>query len=867
MSDQFPSSSPASGGNGDGIRTFRGRTIEELIPRIRAELGPDAIILREREGLTGGIGGFFAQRCVEIDAQAATRVSMYDDDLDDEQYEDDDEGWEDEPQPQAVSSPPAPTPPAPVSEAPAAPVSEVPAAPVSEAPATFVSEPPAAFGSEPPAAPVSEPPAGVVSDPPAGVASDPPAVPVSEAPAVVRPAPAPAPAAPGRAAAPFLDEASFAARLEEATFTTDEILASEPPPAPRPAAPVTTPLFIPFDELEEPARTPRSLSIAEPTAVREPDWLAESEPQPESSTGMDPTEQATVEITAATTPLPESDEPPAADVADVADVADEADEADEAEEAPVEAEPADHEYMGEEPVAQEYVDEEWADEEPVAEEPMDEEPAPGREPLAPAPWLAFAEEDAAAAQLNIPQHEPPRAARSGAPVPQFNLPVTGETRAAALPQAPTPPAPVAVVPPRYLARGVRRRSGILPAAERMLRAALDAAVAANERRELDYQALLAARQAAQPFYQPAPSGYQPAPPGYHVGPGYQQQPRPPGYQPDSPGYQPAPGYEPAPPGYQPPPGYEPAPAGYLPAPPGYQLGPAASEPVSLLSAPAAPAHDAADPGATEAPGIGDADEQARIRYQEHARDAELERRLVASGLSASRAAALVSATISLRGPFSTGGELADDVRSTIATALPTARGLPAGHGAVAIVGAGGSGKTRCVAALATAYARAGSLVSVASLGSPGREDELGELLRGEAVNIIPAMRTRATARAVTSARERGLVIIDTAPVTPGDGSTIDVIAEALRSFGLDGTYLAVPATLSSLAAAKLIDGFCAFDLTGLVATHVDETDLLGMIVELSMLTGIPLSYTQTGLDLQDAIAPADPEQIAAALLR
>ena len=52
-----PSSAPSD--DPDGVRTYRGRTIEELIPRIRAELGPDAIILREREGLMGGIGGFF----------------------------------------------------------------------------------------------------------------------------------------------------------------------------------------------------------------------------------------------------------------------------------------------------------------------------------------------------------------------------------------------------------------------------------------------------------------------------------------------------------------------------------------------------------------------------------------------------------------------------------------------------------------------------------------------------------------------------------------------------------------------------------------------------------------------------------------
>lgn len=49
-------------------RTFRGRTLEEILPQIRAELGPDAIVLRRREGLTGGIGGFFQRSYVEVEA-------------------------------------------------------------------------------------------------------------------------------------------------------------------------------------------------------------------------------------------------------------------------------------------------------------------------------------------------------------------------------------------------------------------------------------------------------------------------------------------------------------------------------------------------------------------------------------------------------------------------------------------------------------------------------------------------------------------------------------------------------------------------------------------------------------------------------
>lgn len=62
-----------------GVTTFRARTLEELLPQIRDQLGPDAIVVRQRDGLMGGIGGFFQQRFVEVDAKAGgPRVDVYD---------------------------------------------------------------------------------------------------------------------------------------------------------------------------------------------------------------------------------------------------------------------------------------------------------------------------------------------------------------------------------------------------------------------------------------------------------------------------------------------------------------------------------------------------------------------------------------------------------------------------------------------------------------------------------------------------------------------------------------------------------------------------------------------------------------------
>ncbi|HZV72514.1 MAG TPA: hypothetical protein VFF79_02255 [Conexibacter sp.] len=83
LADAPPARRPAE----PGVRTFRGRTLEELLPQIREQLGPDAVVVRQRDGLMGGVGGFFQQRFVEVDAKGGPahpsphrhpRVDVYD---------------------------------------------------------------------------------------------------------------------------------------------------------------------------------------------------------------------------------------------------------------------------------------------------------------------------------------------------------------------------------------------------------------------------------------------------------------------------------------------------------------------------------------------------------------------------------------------------------------------------------------------------------------------------------------------------------------------------------------------------------------------------------------------------------------------
>jgi flagellar biosynthesis protein FlhF len=50
-------------------KTFRARSLTDALAQVRDELGPDAVVIRRREGLEGGVAGFFQRAVVEIEAQ------------------------------------------------------------------------------------------------------------------------------------------------------------------------------------------------------------------------------------------------------------------------------------------------------------------------------------------------------------------------------------------------------------------------------------------------------------------------------------------------------------------------------------------------------------------------------------------------------------------------------------------------------------------------------------------------------------------------------------------------------------------------------------------------------------------------------
>ncbi len=241
--------------------------------------------------------------------------------------------------------------------------------------------------------------------------------------------------------------------------------------------------------------------------------------------------------------------------------------------------------------------------------------------------------------------------------------------------------------------------------------------------------------------------------------------------------------------------------------------------------------------------------------------------LVAQGMTEQWALELTGAAAAHANPFTPAGSLRDAVRSTLAASLPSAAPLPAAGAAIAFVGAGGAGKTRISAALAAAYGRSSTLaVTVVSLDTTKDAKQLTRLLKGHGVEVIVAGDAAGASEMIDGGRQGGLVVIDTAGVTPADEAAVRTLERELESLALDAAYVAVPATLSMHAAKKLIETLERLQPSGIVVTHADESDHLGVAAELSCLTGIPIAYINEGLDLQASISAPDPAALAARLL-
>jgi flagellar biosynthesis GTPase FlhF len=244
--------------------------------------------------------------------------------------------------------------------------------------------------------------------------------------------------------------------------------------------------------------------------------------------------------------------------------------------------------------------------------------------------------------------------------------------------------------------------------------------------------------------------------------------------------------------------------------------------------------------------------------------AEIARVLAARGASQAWIAQLISSAGAHGTPLAEGLQAAAEAE--IARRIVPAPALPTTGAAAAFIGAGGTGKTRCTAALASAYSRASTLgVTVISIDNSDDARELKKLLSGDGIPVLALSGERAQ-RAVEAAREGGFVIVDTPSTTPTDPAAVEALGASLAPLNLDATFVALPATLSAQAARRALASFGRLNPSAVAITHADETDQLAVVVEIAISHRIPLGYFHSGTDHLSALSAVEAAVLAKQLL-
>ena len=208
------------------------------------------------------------------------------------------------------------------------------------------------------------------------------------------------------------------------------------------------------------------------------------------------------------------------------------------------------------------------------------------------------------------------------------------------------------------------------------------------------------------------------------------------------------------------------------------------------------------------------------------------------------------------------------VRAALAQRIPPSRPLPATGCSIVVVGAGGSGKTTCCAALLGAYRAHSTLPArFATLVRAELETELRLMMSPQMLEPQPADSPRAR-RELRTAGSDGVVVIDTPRLSPSEPGGIRELGRLLGELEPDRIVVALPVTLGAVAAEQLLASLEPIGPAALALTHADETDQLGVGIELACRFGL-------APELMIEHAPAggwrllrlDPADLAARVLR
>jgi len=204
----------------------------------------------------------------------------------------------------------------------------------------------------------------------------------------------------------------------------------------------------------------------------------------------------------------------------------------------------------------------------------------------------------------------------------------------------------------------------------------------------------------------------------------------------------------------------------------------------------------------------------------------------------------------------------EDWRQALETSLADldAATLP-GHGAVALVGTPGAGKTQLLATLATralAQGRRGKLHLISMDNQRfGAREQLLALGRALNTPVSFAVDAEALREQLTGISEDTLVLIDTAGVDHHDQAGLEALSAALSFAGVELRVLVLAADRQPAIQRQTLAAFATIDVAGLMLTWGDSLCLPGELASWLLQSRMTWFGTSISRDVTRAWMPAD----------